>query len=242
MDDVHFILRHAMTGAVFAIFVAVGFTLMLPDQALGWLKQLENFQGDWIAGGAAFALIAFPIIGITVQGAYFSFHTMISGTDWFEDPARKYVAQKIRLAIEECRGTEKSSDVSVNWSLLESAPDDAFFVWLYHHRATPHMIEWARRRRSYYYLGWNWVLAAAAGIFVGLLASTLPWPGRTWITALLGLGLLWAGGAIWAAERMRRDADTMEAIWAASQIDPEFRDCLTRSLPGRQVESLGRAR
>lgn len=237
MDDVHFILRHAMTGAVFVIFSALTFAIIAPADALA-LLQSEPLQGEALAGTAALAIIAFPMIGITIQGAYFSVHTMISGSDWFEDPARKYVAKKVRLAIKECRDCASVADVVVDWESLAKAPDDAFFVWLYHHRATPYMIEWARRRRSYYYLGWNWVLAAATGVIAAHVVQLVDWNSQDARVVLIGLGLAWAGGALWAAERMRRDADTMEAIWAASQIDPRFRECLATRLPAPEMDAV----
>jgi len=232
MDDVHFILRHAMTGAVFVFFTLAGLTFLDVDIS----ARLPTVPGEWPAAAAALAIIAFPMIGITVQGAHYCAYTLYSGLDWFGDPARKLIADKIRNTIIHCQ--EGDREKAVDWTYLRSAPDDAFFVWLYHHRATPHMIEWARRRRSYYYLGWNWVLAAAAGVIAAVLYSQLKdWDGSSVRLMLCGFALVWAGGAIWAAERMRRDADTMEAIWAAAQIDPKFRSCLAELLPMASAEA-----
>lgn len=223
-----------MTGAIFVLFFSAALLFLEPTLAIWWITKLT---GDWPAAAAGLAIIGFPMIGITIQGAYFCLHTMALG-HWFEDPARKYVAKKVRVAIEMCRKAKAQTDVGVDWKLLRKAPDDAFFVWLYHDRATPHMIEWARRRRSYYYLGWNWVIAALAGLFAALLIGKTNWTPETQVLGFLGFGMIWAGGAIWAAEQMRRDADTMEAIWAASQVDPGFRDCLSTLLPPETVESL----
>jgi hypothetical protein len=179
------------------------------------------------------------MIGITIQGAYYCAYSIIAGTEWFGDDARKLVAEKVRKAISECEGRGDSRDIPIDWKKLGKCPDDAFFVWLYHDRATPQMIEWARRRRSYYYLGCNWALAAGLGIAAGLLIGAIQVQSQFKIPALIFFGSIWAAGAIWAADRMRRDADAMEAIWAASQIDPQFRECVSKLLPppSRQTDS-----
>ena len=220
-----------MTGAVFVIFTLAGLTFFHIDVR----TLLPELPGEWPAAAAALAIVGFPMIGITIQGAHYCAYSLYSGLDWFSDPARKLIADKLREAIDQCQ--QGNCDASVDWPYLKSAPDDAFFVWLYHHRATHYMIEWARRRRSYYYLGWNWVLAAGAGVIAAVLYIQLSkWHPNDVRLVLCGLALIWAGGAIWAAERMRRDADSMEAIWATSQIDPSFRECLARLLPSLGAE------
>ena len=85
-----------MTGAVFVLFFFVGLGFVEPSLAKEWLKDLT---GDWPAAAAALAIIGFPMIGITIQGAYYCYHTIPAGGVWFDDPARKYVAEKIRAAI-----------------------------------------------------------------------------------------------------------------------------------------------
>ena len=117
------------------------------------------------------------------------------------------------------------------WDFVRNAPADAFFVWLYHGRATSQMIEWARRRRSYSYLGWNWFLAALGGMATGALIVATKDNELVRRQLLFLTALLWGLAALWSAARMRRDADTMEALWAASQIDPAFRECIGRKLP-----------
>ena len=245
MDDVHFFLRHAMTGAVFVIFTALGLAF-LGGSILDLMPA--DRRGDWPVALAALAIIGFPMIGITIQGSHYCFYVIrpyvthairwMAGRpkvnrwqgELFTDPARRWVAETVRAAIKNC---EKAacSEVPINWRDLDGAPDDVFFVWLYHDRAPPQMIEWARRRRSYYYLGVNWVIAASTGAGAAYLVSNVSdnWHDRWLIT--LSLVFVWVMGAIVAAGRMRRDANTMEAIWAASQINPEFRDCLSKSLP-----------
>jgi hypothetical protein len=228
MGDVHFILRHAMTGAVFVLFAAI--SLSLTGGSLANVLPLR-VDDEWSSAAAALSVIAFPMIGITIQGAYYCAFSIIAGTEWFGDEARKLVADKVRKAISDCESCADSRDIPIDWSKLRQCPDDAFFVWLYHDRATPQMIEWARRRRSYYYLGVNWALAAGAGIAAGWLVTFMQDQSQFRIPALVFFGSIWAAGAIWAADRMRRDADAMEEIWAASQIDPQFRECVGKLLP-----------
>ena len=236
VDDVHFILRHAMTGAVFAIFAIAGFALVDPTEFAKWLDNAPVVDGDWFAAGAALAILVFPMIGITIQGAHYCLYTVF-WADWFEDDARKYVAKKVRTAVLECEKIGASNDIPVDWKSIREAPLDAFFVWLYHDRATPHMIEWARRRRSYYYLGRNWVSAAVAGIISGALIASVRAEPALIAVAAIPIGITWALGASMAAGRMRRDADAMEAIWAASQVDPHFRNCLATLLPREDLGS-----
>lgn len=228
MGDVHFILRHAMTGAVFVFFAALALSLTGGSLAKVLPTQVNN---EWSSAAAALSVIAFPMIGITIQGAYYWAYAIIVGTEWFGDDARRLVAEKVRKAISDFESSADSRDIPIDWRKLRQCPDDAFFVWLYHDRAAPQMIEWARRRRSYYYLGCNWALAAGAGIAAGWLIGVIQDDPQFKIPALVFFGSLWAAGAIWAADRMRRDADAMEAIWAASQIDPQFRECVGKLLP-----------
>jgi hypothetical protein len=242
VDDVHFILRHAMTGAVFVIFTAIGFSIFHIDVGHIWPN---NLNGDWAGALAALTLIAFPMIGITIQGAHYCLDAIVlprlfkrgKTAQWFKDPARKYIATTVRKAVLECHSKQASGHIPIEWQDLHDAPPDAFFVWLYYNRATPHMIEWARRRRSYYYLGTNWAVAALAGFATAALVMLLDERPHQARFVLLGLGLVWAFGAMAAAALMKRDADTMEAIWAAAQVDPEFRDCLADMLPIRYAQN-----
>src|SRR5690348_1235830 len=143
-----------MTGAVFVIFTAAGLWFFDPNL----LRSVSDLRADWPEATAALAIIGFPIIGITIQGTYYVAFTLGFGRAWFSDPARKLVADAVGRAIADCN--DKTSITEKDWKFIRNAPADAFFVWLYHGRATPHMIEWARRRRSYSYLGANWFLAS----------------------------------------------------------------------------------
>lgn len=227
-----------MTGAVFVIFAAA--TLWALDPNL--VVPVAKLPYDWPEAMVAFAIVGFPIIGITIQGFYYVAYTLGFRRAWFGDPARTLVSRTVTRAIAAC--LDRTQIDEKDWKFIRSAPDDAFFVWLYHDRATPHMIEWARRRRSYSYLGANWSLAAIAGFAAALLYRAIHGnaDAEKWI--LVVLGIIWVGCAYWAGDRMRRDADTMEAIWSASQTDPAFRECVCRLLPheasGVREETLSR--
>ena len=225
-----------MTGAVFVIFTIAGVWL---DG--GQVPALSDL-GITNEGSAALAAVAvFPIIGITVQGAHYFASAVFSGHPWFderrwlkdyrwfEDPARREVRRAVIETIADCCSDTKITQEY--WDFVRNAPADAFFVWLYHGRATSQMIEWARRRRSYSYLGWNWFLAALGGMAAGALIVATKDNELVRRQLLFLIALLWGLAALWSAARMRRDADTMEALWAASQIDPAFRDCIGRKLP-----------
>lgn len=105
-------------------------------------------------------------------------------------------------------------------------PDDSLFVWLYYFYVPEHLIEWARRRRDYHYLGVNWALAATLGLPLGMLAawyasvysqSTLSYVGawKTFNVVLLFLfWLAWICGSFWLGLTMKHDVDSMELAWA----------------------------
>lgn len=227
-----------MTGAVFVIFTAAGIWLF--GGSVPTLPTL-GVTGDWPAAAAALAIVAFPMIGITIQGAHYFAASVFSDhpwfrsrpwlrdNRWFEDRARKLVKRVVTESISECSpgGQMTESD----WRFIRNAPADAFFVWIYHDLATPHMIEWARRRRSYSYLGWNWFLAAIGGMAAAALVVATRGNEQVRRELLLLVGILWSLAALWAAARMRHDADSMEAIWAVSRINPDFRDCIRDALP-----------
>ena len=223
-----------MTGAVFVIFTIAGVWLRG-----GNIPTLGELGVDSEGSAALAAIAIFPIIGITVQGAHYFVSAVVSGHPWFqrwlkdyrwfEDPARKEVRRAVIEAIDDC--CSKSTVGEEYWNFVRSAPADAFFVWLYHGRATSQMIEWARRRRSYSYLGWNWFLAALGGMAAGALIVATRDNELVRRQLLFLTALLWGLAALWSAARMRRDADTMEALWAASQIDPAFRECIGRNFP-----------
>ncbi|HEX8072498.1 MAG TPA: hypothetical protein VF546_21300 [Pyrinomonadaceae bacterium] len=113
-------------------------------------------------------------------------------------------------------------------------PDDSLFVLLYHCTAPPHLIEWARRRRDYHYLGLNWTIASLLGMFVGLNCAWL-WAGELryaghWkafgVALLLTFWLVWMAGAFWLSLQMKQDVDSMELVWACitcSASEPKFK-------------------
>jgi hypothetical protein len=220
MGDVHFILRHALTGAIFLIFLAVGAYALDPLPTLAFIEESLSLDGVPVA-----LTVAVPILGITIQGA----HILVlywSGR-LFTDPARMFVAKRLRdLAVnyQKRRSSyqQRTKEEAKVWASIVKAPADAIFVWLYHSFANHDLIEWARTRRSYYYLGINWVAAGLIG-FVGGMAAVWAEPETDWRPFAALLGVLWAFGAVTAAFLMKRDADAMEALWAAVRADPEFR-------------------
>ena len=192
MGDVHFILRHALTGAIFLIFLAVGAYALDPLPTLAFIEQSLSLSGVPVA-----LTVAVPT-----------------------DPARMFRAGRLKKLAENYQ--QRTKDGAEVWACIAAAPADAIFVWLYHSFANHDLIEWARTRRSYYYLGINWVAAGLIG-FVGGMAAV--WVGREtdWRPFAAVLFLLLAYCAAKAARLMKRDADSMEALWAAVRADPDFR-------------------
>jgi hypothetical protein len=212
MGDVHFILRHALTGAILLIFIVVG------SYAVDPVVTRALVVGGLDREGVALALAAVPILGITIQGAHILVLNRLGRL--FTDPARRFVSARLKAIAR--KYSERSNDDSGIWASILRAPDDAIFVWPYHSFANHDLIEWARTRRSYYYLGINWVAAALVG-FAGGAAAV--WVGQEsdWRAFALFVCLFWIYGAARAAGLMKRDADTMEALWAVARADPEFR-------------------
>ncbi|HEV2748794.1 MAG TPA: hypothetical protein VGW34_16040 [Allosphingosinicella sp.] len=230
MGDVHFILRHALTGGICLLFIVIGCWAVDGPGTRETLHYLLNLNG-----ATAALLAAVPILGITIQGAHI---LALDGFGrLFTDPARKVVGAQVKDMVKpRIRDGAGADDI---WKVIFRAPDDAIFVWLYHSHANSDLIEWARTRRSYYYLGVNWVAAAAFGFFCGLVGSSIGERPRVWqIVAVAGV-LAWLFGAFRAAQIMKRDADTMEAMWAAARSDEVFRSQLGQSF-GLDLQAMPR--
>jgi hypothetical protein len=231
--DTHFLLRHAIVGAIFLLFAWIGWWSFDADGA-------DRFLDRQIALGASAALSAFvssPVIGITIQGVHIFILSLFGGP--FNDDARKLVASEVRKSFTECLKQAAPGLEHDQWERLKKAPDDALFVWLYHRSAPVDLIEWARRRRSYYYLGMNLVIAAAVGFGLGRLAPGIVGLGHeTKEFLVIGSGVLWCVGAIWAALMMRRDVESMELLWAAARVHPGLKQCLEQSLGTRVDETF----
>ena len=213
MGDTHFLLRHAIVGAIFLLFAWVGWWFF--DAQNAW--QFLRAQIDSGASAALTAGVASPIIGITIQGVHVLSVYRRRG-EYFDDDGRKIVADRMKEIFTEC---EKDSPIEEDvWTRLREAPADSLFVWLYHRSAPNDLIEWARRRRSYAYLGHNLAIAAAAGAFAGAWAPAIGAAGPVVQGALLlVVAVGWCAGAYLAATLMRRDVDRMELLWAAARRD-----------------------
>lgn len=93
--------------------------------------------------------------------------------------------------------------------------------------AKPHLIEWARRRRSYHYLGVNWAVAAILGLLIGLLFPWLNSLQRDYKLIILVLFVaFWVTATLWLAMKMRHDINTMEMAWVCARLDPSFKDSI----------------
>jgi hypothetical protein len=213
--DLHFLLRNGLSGGVFVFLFLAGIFIADEPMFLGYMAKLQQYQSLSTA-----VLASTPVIGICLQGLY------LIGLYWtgsmFADDARFWVAQRIRAFVV-LQGTWPAAYQRE----LASYYDDPIFVAFYHTHAPAHLVEWARRRRSYHYLGWTLSLGAACGLAAGLL-----WSGRSWselVPKLTVPAVVWfLGGlalavvaALHLAARMLRDVDQMEAIWAMAYLDPK---------------------
>lgn len=216
MGDIHFVLRHALTGAVFLLFFGVGAWAMDP----GFLHVLQATGADDVS--SIFTIVvSSALIGITIHGAhigYLYFHR-----DRFSDRARQLVETAVRGVFAKSPDSVEAQDQQK----FAETEADAFFVWQYHRLAPEVLIEWARRRRSYYYLGVSWAIACATGWASGAVWKGAPaLPHSLLVTLALVLSVMWSVAAVFLARRMRRDADDMEFLWAAARVKPELRRSL----------------
>ena len=221
MGDTHFLLRHAIVGAIFLLFGWVGWWVFDPADA--WVFLQGQIEGG--ASAALSAAISSPVIGITIQGVRILWIHSWRGAV-FSDDGRKVVAEKMREIFRQCRRDDSPLPARV-WEKLAAAPDDSLFVWLYHRSAPVDLIEWARRRRSYHYLGVNLVYASVGGLIAGSLAPLFEGvPSHGEAALVLLVAFAWCVGAWAAARMMRHDVDRMELLWAAARVDPELKRCL----------------
>ena len=95
---------------------------------------------------------------------------------------------------------------------------DTLYVWAYHTVDNELLIEWARRRRSYHYLGLHWALSRS-------YANDPTHPHAAVVLQILLLAgcAAWACGAWYLSKPMRRDADDMELAWSCGRLYPAFR-------------------
>jgi hypothetical protein len=152
----------------------------------------------------------------SLQGIYL---LVLHQVGWmFEDDARRLVADKICEVIakgaawpEQCR------------SRISDYEQDPIFVAFYYSHAPAHLVEWARRRRSYHYLGWTVSIGAVLGVGLGFCwvgwVNEVSWKNLNDLSIgfILGGTLVAIASALILATRMQRDVDQMEALIAYDQ-------------------------
>jgi hypothetical protein len=278
--DHHFLVRYSFTGVVLLLFALGGLWITNEAAATAVVGHFSgsNVQGGT---ALISAVATFPILGVMVHGLCLiciyrrqghsfpdrarkliadSLREKLSGSTF--EP--KFKTDKLNLL--EMQGYFKKEPDSTRWySFLfhdsinalknnqrpNSVPDDSLFVWLYYFDAPVHMIEWARRRRDYYYLGVSWSLAALIGLIFGMIIGgvvagyseeiTLEWArGGKWlgIIALFIFWSIWVVCAFWLGIQMKHDVDSMELIWACARLESTFKSHFLPGLAGDLQEGL----
>ncbi|TFI57794.1 hypothetical protein E2493_13285 [Sphingomonas parva] len=238
-SDLHFLIRNALTGIVFLICCIAGTVIYLamassctllcivsapaPPRDVEIFRQLLARAGDasWLAIGIS------PIIGVVVQGLVLTSRRTAYETAsrekgaHFDDYARLIVGDHIRKTMKDKQRTlQFHSGTKEFSSVFEPVrDDDSLFVWAYYSNAPPHLIEWARRRRSYGYIGVNWLAASVLGLATGMLLFPILTASAAIQILLftLAVALLFAI-ALKMAKEMKRDACRMELMWAYAFI------------------------
>lgn len=227
MSDFHFIVRHALTGAVFVVFLLLALSVWNPTI----VSEVKETTLD-LAAKVAIAIATVPIIGVIIQGMHVSLLAFTGRL--FNDEARKAVAERAKSQVNQIKLPGVPSGLTDKcFMLLRTAPNDSYFVCLYHTEADSNLIDWARRRRSYYYLGINWALAAWVGLATaaaligsGMISSTEASRSALALPCRIVFGIVvlaaWTIGTIRLALLMKEHVDRMELIWVATRLDPGF--------------------
>jgi hypothetical protein len=254
MGDLHFIIRHGLTGFAFILFVIFG----MWNSEL-WIKEGCNIQQyafqspelkkncstvkitSSIKGSEATVLALATLIGISLQAMHIL--SKYKSRKLFMDDARKIIA-KCALHVMAATPILGLADEDRRYfhrriKRIADINPDSIYVWLYHLTDDNQLlIEWARRRRSYYYLGVHCCVSAVIGSLIGvataLATATYPlkfhWPEQYYlvlqislqIVLLLSLAVM-IGGALHLAKRMKAEADKMEFMWALGCVYPDFK-------------------
>lgn len=224
--DHHFLVRYSFTGVIFLLFTLAGLWAVNDGAAIALMQQ---FAGSNMQVGPAIisAVATVPVIGVVLHGIYLVSNYLASGHS-FSDEARKQVALHIRNEADALDDRWKKHFKKEGETVL---PDDSLFVWLYYFDAPPHLIEWARRRRDYFYLGMSWAMAVGLGLVSGMAAGLLvyahtgvgvrlaPAPKLCYVVLLFIFSAGFAAGSSWLGRQMKRDADAMELVWATARLN-----------------------
>lgn len=242
MSDFHFVVRHALTGVILLVFTLYG--VWFVDEEAGRILISRIIRKDNVV---ATALVSAPVFGIFIQGLYTAFLHIFNLA--FTDSARKRIGARIRNLI--INGHYKDNEFC---QLLCTVSDDALFVWLYHEEAPSYMIEWARRRRTYHYLGMNWLIASVLGLSTGMLlpyvANIIKAGGSSKplllvtispIVKILGFAMtvLWIVGILFLSRQMKRDADNMELAWVFGRMNPNLKKAIAfPTIDGHKTQAV----
>jgi hypothetical protein len=179
------------------------------------------------------------VIGIVIQSAYI-LAVMLRGT-LFTDKARSVIKDYVIAALDDIYRNGAQRPLYADQ--LGRSGADSSFVWLYYVNAPAHLIDWARRRRSYHYLGVNWGIAAIVGMVLGLgypavIGATGYAHPRSPLTVfgVLAATAFWVAAAWYFAYQMKRDVDDMELFWSHWRITPALRAAINET-PQTQAPS-----
>jgi hypothetical protein len=273
VGDLHFVIRHGLTGFAFLLFLAFGIWNVELwfregcDISFYIVKQSErsgapaaeqsddpaemstpalrapNCTSRSITYGtkdSQFLVLAIAtLIGITLQGIQISW--MYRRRQLFTDPARQNISERVQQVIdgnvENLIGDDLKHAREYLNTIARSDPD-ALYVWVYHYtKDNELLIEWARRRRSYHYLGRHlsvaFMLGTLIGACIGVVSNFPPrfnYPALEHVYLQLGvqaslllLCIGWARAAWYLATPTKKDADFMEFAWSLGCLYPDFR-------------------
>jgi hypothetical protein len=237
VSDFHFVVRNGLTGAVLAAFALIGLWMRGGDglNLIPWSAMTSGTSGILGVVISAAIVAVLPVVGIVIQAMYISGFLLTTklapklaaklaaGSPDFSDEARQVVWSRFERVAKKLfpGGVEERDGGSPGLFTIRADPA---FVWLYYNDVQAHVVDWARRRRSYHYLGVTWAIACLLGLAIGLFAPDVAaWPHAVHVAIASVLSAIWVVSAWFLAAVMWRDADEMELAWAYGRLYPELK-------------------
>lgn len=240
MDDQHWLLSTTLAGFIFvAVFFSSVWALtghsprMIATTAFGIPENLKAGVSETLALLAVVGAIL-PLLGMVVR--------VLSIMGWLRwqlrDEARKVIGALSREALLTSRCSKIGKSRTSVSDKINEASDDSLFIWFALAEKKDVVVQWARNRRHYQYLGENCFTATLAATMAALVVAAFHcFQGIKWwpsVGCLLIL-LLWMAGLLGLRCYMKRAVDSMELAWVCQELDPDVRQ---KVLDSKNVENL----
>jgi hypothetical protein len=161
--DFHFLIRNGIVGFIF-LTTFFGTVALFDSQLAQQLTQSGKDMAALITFGLA------PLLGMLIQSLYLIVSELVGRAvpyiGLFNDAARWTVTHRVKGHLAPVQAWDTERQRAMDRFQARVHPDQ-IFVAVYHTKAPVQLIEWARRRRTYYYLGATGMMAFALGALSG---------------------------------------------------------------------------